>query len=63
MLLASKTQEEVHEQFYTYLTRHFNKDVLIHSHLYQYILDELEGREATTGQVTYQYNGQEKPLF
>ncbi len=62
MLLASKTQQEVHEQFYTYLTTHFNKDVLIHSHLYQYILDELEGREATTGQVTYQYNGQEKTI-
>ena len=62
MLLGSKTNQELHEKLYTYLTTHNNKDVLIHSHLYQYILDRLDGLEETSGQVTYQYNGQEKTL-
>lgn len=62
MLLASKTEQSEHEKFYTYIVTHTNKDVLVSSHLYQYILDQLEGLETTTGQVTYAYGGQEKTI-
>ncbi len=62
MVIAEKVNLPIHEKFYDYVISTYSKEVLVNTHLYNYVISRMKQMDKATGTITYEYNGQVKEL-